>query len=140
MLEGFVKTLERWSVAEPGLKAVALVGSHARSEARPDSDIDIVIICADPNRYLESANWLSVFGKVKDAQREDWGLVQTWRVFYLDGPEVEYNITTEQWCSDHEIDSGTGRVIRDGVRILFDPHSLFANLIVAVKNWKPSQQ
>lgn len=73
MLEGFVKVLERWSFGEPGLKAIALVGSHARAEARSDSDIDVVIICADPSRYLETTDWFSRFGKVKDAQREDWG-------------------------------------------------------------------
>ena len=140
MIDVFISSLERWSAGEPGIQAIALVGSHARGAARADSDIDIIIICSDPSHYLDSTNWLSAFGEIRSAEREDWGLVQSWRVFYLDGTEVEFGITSEQWCSEAEISSGTGRVIGDGVKIVFDPKFLLANLIVDVGNSMPSQK
>lgn len=129
VLDHFIDELHLWANAEPDVKAIALVGSHARGQAKSSSDIDLMIICEDPSRYLEQSNWLSRFGELKEVQREDWGLVQTWRAFYQDGREVEFNFTTEQWCSKSEIDSGTGRVISDGVRIIFDPASLLTVLL-----------
>jgi uncharacterized protein len=140
MIDAFISRLEHWSAAEPGIQAIALVGSHARGTACADSDIDIIIICTDPSHYLKSTNWLSAFGEIRNAEREDWGLVQSWRVFYLDGTEVEFGITSKEWCSEAEISSGTGRVISDGAKIVFDPNFLLANLIVAVGNSKPSQK
>jgi uncharacterized protein len=139
MIDAFISRLELWSAGEPGIRAIALVGSHARGAARADSDIDIIIICTDPSHYLESGDWLSAFGQIRNAEREDWGLVQSWRVFYLDGTEVEFGITTERWCSEVEISSGTGRVISDGAKIVFDPNDLLANLIVVVGDSKPSE-
>lgn len=132
MIDILIKKLEQWSAKEQDIRAVAIVGSHARGTARPDSDLDIVMICANPNRYLETKHWLSEFGQVLSAQQEDWGLVQSWRVFYAGGVEVEFGITTEQWCTREEIKLGTGRVISDGAKIIFDPQSLLANLIAAV--------
>lgn len=71
MSDAFISRLERWSAGEPGIKAIALVGSHARGTARADLDIDIIIICTDPSQYLESTNWLSAFGEIQNAERED---------------------------------------------------------------------
>jgi predicted nucleotidyltransferase len=39
----FLDRVTDWSAHQPTIAAVALVGSHARSEARPDSDIDVVL-------------------------------------------------------------------------------------------------
>ena len=133
MIDELIKKLERWSANQPDIRAVAIVGSHARGTARPDSDLDIVMICADPNKYLENKDWLSEFGQVQSVKQEDWGLVQSRRVFYAGGMEVEFGITTEQWCSPEEIELGTGGVINDGAKIIFDPCALLANLIAAVK-------
>ena len=139
MIDSFISKLARWSAGEKDIRAVALVGSQARGTAAFDSDIDLVIICPDPSRYLESKDWLSHFGRIKSAEREDWGLVRSWRVFYWDGNEVEFGLTTEQWCSESEFNSGTGRVISDGAKIVFDPHSLLADLIAAIDRWQSAQ-
>jgi predicted nucleotidyltransferase len=137
-IEALTSNLKRWAAAAPGIVAIAVVGSHARGTARVGSDVDIVIICTDPKKYLESIGWLSEFGGVEKTEREDWGLVQSWRVFYQSGIEVEFCITTEEWCSHEAIDSGTGRVIKGGAKIVFDPRSLLSDLILAVSDWKDS--
>ncbi len=111
------------------MQALALVGSFARGAERPDSDIDLVFICADPSRYLDETNWLSEFGELKYFEREDWGLVQSMRAFYSDGVEIEFCITSAQWCTETEVKSGTGRVLRDGFRIILDPHNILLNML-----------
>ena len=44
----FIETVRRWAASVPAVRAVALVGSHASGRARPDSDVDLVVLCDDP--------------------------------------------------------------------------------------------
>lgn len=59
MIQTLIEQLKSWSAKEINVLAVALIGSWARGIARPDSDIDIVIITKDPNYLLENQNWLN---------------------------------------------------------------------------------
>ena len=93
MCDELLKAVTSWAEDEVDIVSVALVGSRARGDARSDADIDIVIQCRRPERYLNELTWISQFGVVQAASIEDWGLVQSVRVFYADGPEVEYGIT-----------------------------------------------
>jgi len=56
---------------------------------------------------------------VKSYVVEDWGLVTSLRVYYEDGLEVEYGVTSSQWVN-LPLDAGTRRVIADGMQILVD--------------------
>jgi uncharacterized protein len=133
MIDELIKKLKEWSAKQPNIRGILIVGSHARGAARPDSDVDIVMICADPQKYLEDKAWLADFGEVRSAALEDWGLVQSWRVFYTNGLEIEFGITTDRWCAPEEILLGTGEVIRGGAKIVYDPHFLLQELVTAVQ-------
>jgi hypothetical protein len=133
-IEPFVDKLKTWCQQQADIEAVGIVGSWARGTARPESDIDVMLITSNPSKYLSSWQWLSEFGVTHKIQPEDWGLVQSLRTFYKDAREVEFCITTEQWASPAEIDSGTAHVVRDGMRIVFDPNGLLANLMAVVKH------
>jgi len=114
-----VKAVASWAENHVDIVSVALVGSHARGNARVDSDVDLVLQCASPARYLGDLSWISEFGVAKDVSVEDYGVVQSVRVFYEDGPEVEYGITSSEWAT-LPLDEGTLKVLRDGVKVLLD--------------------
>lgn len=111
-----------WSQRDDRVSAAGLCGSHARGEARPDSDIDFCILTSNPGSLLEDRAWIYDFGA--DAQVagsvEDYNLVQSVRVFYGE-TEAEFGITDEAWA-ELPIDPETAGVISDGLRILYDPH------------------
>jgi len=120
-----------WAISEVDIVGVALVGSHARAEARPDSDIDLVIITSDPTPYIGDMSWIGTFGEVKRYKVEAWGNLTSLRVFFRGGPEVEFGITSREWVAIPP-DIGTARVVADGMRILVDPEGFLARLQMAV--------
>ena len=114
-----VKAVTAWAEEQVDIMSVALVGSRARGDARANSDVDFVIQCTSPACYLEDHTWISEFGVVQSVSIEDWGIVQSLRWWYADGPEVEYGITSSEWVN-HPLDEGTIKVLRDGVIVLLD--------------------
>ncbi len=127
-VDGFLETLNVWAAREPGILAAALVGSHARGTARSESDIDVIIVVDDPASYLQTPQWLEHFGDIRSVSIEDWGLVQSRRVQYADGMEVEFGITVRQWAGTDPIDEGTRQVVSNGMRVLYDPEGLLESL------------
>ncbi len=127
----FLENLTRWTVTQNDV-AVLLVGSFARGTARDDSDVDVILITVTPQRYLQDEQWFTTFGQVVQVQDEDWGLVQSRRVLYADGIEVEFGITTPQWANIDPVDDGTQRVIADGAQIVCDLGGMLAALLRVV--------
>lgn len=128
----FLSKFTEWANGQEEILAVALVGSHARGLARPDSDVDLVIITDKPETYLNSDQWVKNFGEVKELKKEDYKLVQARRVLYQNGLEVEYGITTSEWAKTDPVDPGTKRVITDGLKILYDKNGILKSLLDAV--------
>ena len=108
-----------WAKDQVDIVSLALVGSHARGDARSDSDVDFIIVCARPEVYLQELTWVSRFGVAQTVSIEDWGNVQSVRVFYSDGPEAEYGITSPDWIT-FPLDEGTITVLQNGVIVLLD--------------------
>jgi predicted nucleotidyltransferase len=129
--ESFIDSVRRWAEVRNDILALAVVGSYARGDARADSDIDLVLICSDPTRYLADPSWASAFGKVNDHVVEDWGLVQSVRVFYQDGPEVEFGIAGTGW-TEIPPDPGTAAVVLDGCSNLLDRDGRLSRLLAVV--------
>ena len=133
MIQAFIEQLRCWSAKQTNILAVAIVGSWARGTAHSASDIDIVIIARDPNYFLADRDWLLNFGSIGSVKQEDWGLVQSLRVFYVDKQEIEFGITSEEWLSDNEIRSDTGKIIGDGMNAIYDPNHLLANALLKAR-------
>lgn len=128
-VDQFLENFKQWTTSQDNIEAVALVGSYARGTARPDSDIDLVIITNDPKLLLENVLWLKNFGQIKEIKNEDWGLIQSKRVFYKNGPEVEFGITTPKWAKIDPVDPGTKQVVSNGVKILYDKNGILQTLL-----------
>jgi hypothetical protein len=128
-----------WATARPKVRAVALVGSHARGTARTDSDIDLVVLATDAKRLQADTRWVTEI---------DWGAIgtrpQRWRDeeygaawsrrIWLEPHygQVELTFAPLSWATTDPIDEGTRRVISEGCRILHDPDALLRRICEAV--------
>lgn len=117
-VESFLQRVIDWAKTQSGVASVALVGSHARGEASSSSDVDLVLRCELPETFTRDPTWASAFGAVDHSELEDWGRVQSVRVWYSDGLEVEYGFTDLHWGTE-PADRATRQVIRDGYRELY---------------------
>ena len=124
-IEDFLAAVIRWAKTDANIIGLALVGSHASGNARPDSDVDLVLISEMPDALLDATGWVSLFGTPLRSALEDYGALQSLRVFYQEGLEVEFGFCLPQW-TNVPLDTGTQEVIRQGMRILYDPDQRFS--------------
>jgi hypothetical protein len=127
-IKDFIEAVKLWAASKPDVHAVALVGSYARGAAGITSDIDLVIILDDPRGYLENTNWLQSFGMPDRQQLEDYGSVTSLRVWFRDGKEVEFGLTTPAWIKS-PLDEGTWQTIRDGILVVFEREPTLSPLL-----------
>lgn len=125
-LQKFLFNLTNWANSSHDIQALIMVGSYARGEAKPDSDLDLVIITTNPDFYLSNA-FRSEFGNVLKTQQEDWGAVTSLRTWYEDFLEVEFSITTKNWIAK-PLDAGTYSVLLGGYEVIMDKEGYFNDL------------
>jgi predicted nucleotidyltransferase len=123
----FLTEFTQWAASQPGMLAVALVGSHARINATESSDVDLVIVARDPTEYVQDTRWAHHFGTISRQQIENYGKVTSLRVWYSTCHEVEYGFTDETWYA-LPLDEGTKKVISDGMQILTERGSILTRL------------
>jgi len=124
-IRDFLDAFVVWASAQEDVQGIALVGSYARGMARDDSDIDLVILSNQPQKYLDNVKWTERFDVPEKQQTEDYGKLTSLRVWYQNGREVEYGITTPDWAAI-PLDEGTRRVIEDGMIVLFEQGNLLS--------------
>src|SRR5262245_48483859 len=96
-LEALAQDLRTWGAADLNIIGIAIVGSRARATAKRESDIDVIIVAAQPSQCFSQTHWMRQFGIVDHSADEDWGLVRSRRVQYADGKVVEFGFTDERW-------------------------------------------
>ena len=127
----FLEAVTDWAMQRHDICGLALVGSWGRGTATQKSDVDLVILCQQPARLLRDENWTRQFGDIVTSRKERYGVVTSMRVFYTSGIEAEFGIATDSWASI-PLDSGTLRVISDGMQVLHDPDRLLKHALNAV--------
>ncbi len=127
-IQPFLDQVHEWVVEHADIQAVALVGSYARSTASENSDIDLVLLIDEPSIYYADTLWITQFGQPYRQQMEDYGKLISLRVWYRDGPEVEFGLTTPDWAA-MPIDEGTDRVIMDGIKVIYERTPVFRPVI-----------
>ena len=103
-----------------------MVGSYARDESRPDSDLDLVIITTTPELYIENA-FIAEFGEILKVEKEDWGVATSLRTWYKDFLVVEFGLTSPNWIAQ-PLDPGTYNALIAGYQVLMDKHGYFNSL------------
>ncbi len=125
-VRAFLQRIVEWAKNEPYLMALALVGSHARGEASPESDVDLILLLRNPKEYLKDRDWISEFGEPGHIVQEEWGKVTSLRVLYADGLEVEFGLANLEWGSDPS-DEGDAQVIENGLVVLYEKNGHLSN-------------
>ena len=131
-VEQLLGRVAAWAAAQPDLVAVAVVGSQARGTARGDSDLDLVLLSWDPERYVQGEDWARELGAGEVAATAHRGMLVEQRLKTAWGPELDVAIGSPRWASLAPLDVGTERVAREGLRIVYDPEGVLAALKRAV--------
>lgn len=124
-----------WAKTQQEIRGLALVGSHARDAARPDSDIDLMVLAEDPQSFRDPARLAAVdwsAAKVRPAKwsDEEYGAVWSRRVRLIPEGEIEISFAGLSWADTSPVDPGTAKVVREGCRILYDPEGLLERLVL----------
>jgi hypothetical protein len=138
-IEHTIRIILAWATAQPKIRAVALVGSHARGAARQDSDIDLVLLVVDPQGFrtdttwIEQIEWQALDSHPQKWQDEDYGAAWSRRIWpAADSRQVELTFAPLSWANVDSPDAGTRRVISGGCQILYDPDGLLVRLCEAI--------
>ena len=128
-----------WAKAQPTMRAVALVGSHARGTAGPASDVDFMLLATDPDTFradltwVDQIDWHRIDAHPQKWQDEDYGLAWSRRVWLARASmPVELTFAPLCWANVDPPDGGTRRVISGGCQILYDPDGLLVRLCEAI--------
>jgi len=117
----------RWAEREPGVHGLIVIGSQAREAPPADewSDLDLMVFCEDPGRYLGDTGWLRPFGHPLCAFTErtplggrDWEWLVR-RVLYADGRDVDFSLLREDRAS--EALAVNAEILAAGWEVRYDP-------------------
>ncbi|WP_327313710.1 nucleotidyltransferase domain-containing protein [Streptomyces sp. NBC_01235] len=126
-----VDRVTRWSANRSEVIGLLLVGSCARGAARPDSDVDLVLLSTATARYADDDAWTRELSLGELVRVQAWGPITEWRHVTASGLEVEVGVGSPDWARTDPVDVGTRRVVMDGARPLYDPAGILGALIQA---------
>jgi len=128
----FLDKVTSWVSTQTDIIALILVGSCATGTDTSSSDIDLVLITRNPQAYIRSSAWVQVFGCIERKQTEHYGKLTSLRVFYSNGPEMEFGITDKSWIA-LPLDEGTLGVLRNGSSVLCERDASISEIINSVQ-------
>lgn len=128
-----------WGQKQRTCHALAVAGSWASNMAWPTSDLDLLILTSDVAGWSAQAGWLSEWVRhlgfpCSGAVLEAHGVARSWRAWLGRDVELELTFAALSWASVSPVDSGTRRVVSDGIRSLVDKDGLLQSVLEAV--WK----
>ena len=106
-----LRYLTAWAGAQQDITGIAVVGSWARNEPRTDSDLDLVILTVDKQRYVTDAWWApgAVGQHAEVIRTQEWGPLTERRFVLQSGFEIEFGFAAPSWASTEPLDAGTAR-------------------------------
>jgi aminoglycoside 6-adenylyltransferase len=124
-----------WAGRRSDVRAVGVAGSWARGEPEMTSDLDVVVLTDDQNRYADDALWVAaaVGEDAPIVRTQQWGIATERRVRLASGFEVEFNFAPRSWAAIDPYDEGTARVVRAGFKVIVDRSGLLQRLVDALR-------
>jgi predicted nucleotidyltransferase len=131
---GLIAVLQALVRGRDDLRAMAVCGSWARGNPRPDSDLDVVIVARDQGSLRRDQKWI---GELKfsdagyryvDHEVAQYGPVWSAHVKLEPKADLELTLTDEDWALVRPVDPGTRRVVTDGFKILVDKDGVLRSL------------
>lgn len=129
-----------WAFPQPDIRGLALIGSWARGEARPDSDLDLMLLVLSPERYRKTSAWLpeiawqSARFSLSGFRDAEYGRVWSRHVELTPFAEIELCFASCDWAGGNPLDPGTASVVRNGCRVLFDKDDLFRKALKSLND------
>lgn len=130
-VELLLERVRTWAEQRADVRAVALVGSWARESATVDSDLDVVVLTEAIAEYVDGRAWIAELGATSVIRTRRWGILTERRLAVPGGVEVDVGIAAPSWAAAEEADAGTVQVVANGLRVLYDPDGLLADLLEA---------
>jgi aminoglycoside 6-adenylyltransferase len=135
--EGLNMRFVTWAQGQQDVRGLLKVGSRARTRAPADSlsDLDLVIITTNPNRYLTETAWFEYLGEVLLTFIEETAVGQGFerRVLYRGSLDVDFSIVPDDTFRQL-IASGFPIAVQDifrrGFRVLIDKDKMLEKLAV----------
>ncbi len=96
-MERLEERFTEWAKQRDDIRAAMVIGSRARYHDRPAdefSDLDVVIVAKDPERYLGSGDWLSELGNpiLTFVEPTATGGGRERRVLFEDGTDADFSV------------------------------------------------
>lgn len=134
-VESLVAALESWARACDDMRGLAIIGSWARGTARPDSDLDIMLLVEAPEHFRSGTSWLleipwsdTGFAWIR-FEDIDYGAAWSRHLALEPDGELELCFASPSWASAEPLDEGTASVVTGGCRIVLDRDGLFESLL-----------
>ena len=120
----FIAQLCSWAEEQGDVRGVVLVGSQARDDVGADewSDVDMVIVSTDTERYLGTTDWLEEFGPFEITVVEGTAVGDYFerRVLFTSGLDVDVTVLTPSVLDAAMTVPEVADFRRRGFRILID--------------------
>jgi len=92
--EQLIERFVAWAEIQPDVRAALIVGSRAREDRPADqwSDLDVILIVAEPERYLAKTDWLENIGNpwITFVEKTGTGDEKERRVLFEGGLDVDF--------------------------------------------------
>lgn len=127
--------IQRVVEARNDLRALAVCGSWARGNPRPDSDLDMLIVAEDAAQWRDEHNWVSrlAYKQARFAYRSHttatYGDVWSAHIRLEPDAELELTFASTAWACVDPVDPGTRKVVSDSFKIVVDKDGRLARLV-----------
>jgi uncharacterized protein len=133
-LDEIVAPIVSWASRRPDIRGLALAGSWARGAARPDSDIDLILLVNEPETFRyrdwpDDIPWHE--GCVAHWHDADYGVAWSRHLQLSASREIEFTFCRLSWADTDPVEAGTAEVVSGGCRVLLDKSGLFEKLLSA---------